>query len=268
MQVDPQTANRDIWLLDVAKGIPTRFTFDEAEEWDPVWSPDGSRVAFSSTRDGPMTLYLKDSSGAAKEERLQRTESAERSCDWSPDGRFLMYVRISSGVQKLWVLSDPAGDPEKRRATPYLDTPFNTSECQFSPGPEGAPRWVAYASDESRHGREIYVQSFPAGAGKFLISNGGGSQPRWRRDGKELFYVAPDGKMMAVDVKTGPRFETGIPRALFDSQMFTPNTAIVFQYDVTPDGQRFLVTTARRAEDAGARETITVLTNWMAGLKK
>ncbi len=268
MQIDAQTSNRDIWLIDVARGIPTRFTFDEAEDWDPVWSPDGSRVAFSSNRDGRFTLYLKDSSGAAKEERLQKAEQEERPCDWSLDGRFLMYVRYGAGLAKLWFVSDPAADPANRKAAPYLETPFNTTQCQFSPGPATAPRWVAYSSDESKHGYEIYVQSFPAGAGKFLVSSTGGVQPRWRRDGKELFYIAPDGKLMAVDVKTAPKFEAGIPHALFDSRILNPAAQYVFRYDVTPDGQRFLVNTTRQSEAAAAPEAITVVLNWTAGLKK
>src|SRR5205823_6159812 len=149
---DPQTSNSDIWLIDAARGIPTRFTFDDALDWDPVWSPDGSRIAFSSNRDGQYTLYTKDASGAAKEERLQKVENPERPCDWSPDGRFLMYTRGLGGSLKLWVLSDPSGNPAKRKAAPYLETPFNTTQCQFSPGAAGAPRWVAYGSDESKHG--------------------------------------------------------------------------------------------------------------------
>lgn len=119
------------------------------------------------------------------------------------------------------------------------------------------------------------MQSFPAGAGKFQVSSGGGSQPRWRRDGKELFYIAPDGKLMAVDVKAplsgrgAPSLEFGIPHALFDSQMWNAAVNLVtFRYDVTPDGQRFLVNSARQAEAAAAPEAITVLTNWMAGSKK
>jgi Tol biopolymer transport system component len=268
MQIDPRTSNPDIWLIDAARETPTRLTFDDAVDWYPVWSPDGSRVAFSSNRDGQFTLYVKDASGAAKEERLQKAESDERPCDWSPDGRFLMFVRGSRGSTQLWLLSDPTGDPAKRQAAPYLETSFNTTQCQFSPGPTAAPRWVAYSSDESKHGSEIYVQSFPPGAGKFQVSSGGGTQPRWRRDGKELFYIAPDGKLMAVDVKTAPRFEAGIPHALFDSRIWIPTSAIAFRYDVTPDGQRFLVNTARQGEAAAAPDAITVVLNWTAGLKR
>ena len=113
---------------------------------------------------------------------------------------------------------------------------------------------------------EIYR---PAGAGKFQVSNGGGRQPRWRRDGKELFYIADDGKLMAVDVKTGSRFEAGIPHALFDPRIFNVGAAVnVFRYDVTPDGQRFLVNTAKQGEAATAPDAVTVVLNWTAGLKR
>ena len=112
------------------------------------------------------------------------------------------------------------------------------------------------------------MQSFPVGAGQFQVSSGGGVQPRWRHDGKELFYIAPDGKLMAVDVKTAHRFEAGIPHALFDSRMWVPTANFVFRYDVTPDGQRFLVNTAKQGDAAAAPEAITVVLNWMAGVKR
>jgi eukaryotic-like serine/threonine-protein kinase len=264
-QTDAQSANTDLWLFDLVRGIPTRFTFDEAEEGDPVWSPDGRTVAFSSRRDGVAGLYVKDSTGAAKEERLQKVEEIERPTDWSADGRYLMFSRGARTALKLWVLADPL-DPAKRKAEVYLDTPYSTSEGQFAPVSAGPPRWVAYASDESRQGHEIFVQSFPAGAGKFQISTGGGTQPRWRRDGKELFYMATDGKMMAVDVKTSPRFEAGIPHALFESHMSNPVAQTVYRYDVAPDGKRFLLN-MQKQNNPGA-EAITVVLNWQAGVKK
>jgi Tol biopolymer transport system component len=268
VQIDSQTNNADIWLIDVARGIPTRFTFDDNMDWDPVWSPDNTRVAFSSNRDhSPFNLYLKDASGVRPEERLQKSDVSERPCDWSPDGRFLMYARglpSSTGPARLWVLSDPAGDPAKRKAAPYFDSAFNTTQCQFSP--DG--RWVAYVSDESRRGHEVFVQSFPAGAGKFLVSSNGGVQPRWRRDGKELFYIAADGVLMAVDVKTSPAFQAGVPHALFDPEIPGGGSAqFVFRYDVAPDGQRFLVNTEGQSLAAPV-EPITVVLNWTAELKR
>jgi Tol biopolymer transport system component len=268
VQTDPQTNNTDIWLIDLGRGIPTRFTFDEATDWDPVWSPDNTRLAFSSNREnGSYNLYVKGTSGARPEERLQKSDLSERPCDWSPDGRFLMYTRAMAGstaLGSLWVLSDPAGDPAKRKAAPYFETAFNTTQCQFAP--DG--HWVAYVSNESRRGHDVFVQSFPAGAGKFLVSNNGGVQPRWRRDGRELFYIASDGMLMAVDVKTSPVFQPGIPHALFDPR--TPGGGYpqyVFRYDVTPDGQRFLVNTQGRSEATPA-EPITVVLNWQEGHKK
>ena len=266
VQTEPQTNNTDIWLIDLARAIPTRFTFDDSTDWDPVWSPDNTRVAFSSNRGHtPFQLYVKDASGVRPEEQLQKSEVSERPCDWSPDGRYLMYVRglASTGTSaRLWVLSDPAGDPAKRKAAPYFDSAFNTTQCQFSP--DG--HWLAYVSDESRRGHEVFVQSFPAG-GKFLVSSNGGVQPRWRRDGKELFYIATDGTLMAVDVKTAPAFERGNPHALFDPQIRDGGTTqLVFRYDVAPDGQRFLVNTEGQAETVA--EPITVVLNWQAGLKK
>jgi eukaryotic-like serine/threonine-protein kinase len=264
-ETDAQSANIDLWLFDLARGIPTRFTIDEAEDSDPVWSPDGRTVAFSSRRDRFAALYVKDSAGAAREERLHEVEDIERPTDWSPDGRYLLYTRGARTALKLWVLADPL-DPAKRKAEVYLDTPYSTSEGQFAPVSAGPPRWVAYTSDESRQGYEIFVQSFPAGAGKFQISTGGGTQPRWRRDGKELFYMATDGKMIAVDVKTSPRFEAGIPRVLFESHMSNPIAQTAYRHDVTPDGRRFLLNMQRQTN--ARAEAITVVLNWPAGVKK
>jgi Tol biopolymer transport system component len=264
MQVDLQNGSRNIWVMDVSRGVLTRFTFGDSGDWDPVWSPAGDRVAFSSRRNGLFALYVKDANGGAKDELLQEASSDERPCDWSPDGRYLMYQRASQGSFKLWVLSDPL-DPAKRKASPYIETPFHTTQGQFSPGPATSQRWVAYTSEESKQGAEIYVQSFPAGAGKVQVSSGGGTQPRWRRDGKELFYIAADGKLMAVDVKADAGFEAGIPHALFDSRIQTLDN-LMFRYDVASDGQRFLINAM--TESNAAPEVLTVVLNWMTGLKK
>jgi Tol biopolymer transport system component len=267
-----QSRNLNLWLIDVARGIPTRFTFEKTYDLDPVWSPDGSRIVFTSNRDGSYRLYAKNTGSAAKEEQLHKADTVERPCNCSPDGRVLMYTRFdpTTRAYNLWFLSGWAGDPADRKPAPYLETQFQTTQCQFSP--DG--RWVAYASNEAQHANEIYVQSFPAGADKYRVSSEGGSQPRWRRDGKELFYMAPAGKLMAIDVKTAAKFQAGIPRPLFDSHMWLPAEGMVnvinfltFRYDVTPDGQRFLVNTAAQAEPASS-PGITVILNWTAGLKK
>ncbi|HJZ96345.1 MAG TPA: protein kinase [Candidatus Solibacter sp.] len=263
-QSERNGTNLDLWLLDVARGIPSRFTFHDRLEIDPVWSPDSSKVAFSSNREGTYALYVKDSNGAAPEQLLHKSELSERASDWSPDGRFLMYVRAGQ-KRTLWTIEDPL-DPAKRKAAPYLDDQHASTQGQFSPGAAG-PRWVAYTSDQSQHGLEVFVQSFPAGAGKYQISTGGGIQPRWRRDGKELFYFGLDGKIMAVDVKTSPRFEAGVPHPLFDPRVFAQFAQITFRYDVTADGQKFVVDRQAQVE-APESQSITVVLNWLAGLKK
>jgi len=152
-----------------------------------------------------------------------------------------------------------------RNPEPYLQTPFRQSQGQFSP--DG--HWVAYSSDAPGT-TEIYVRSFPAGNGTFQISTAGGVQPRWRRkDGKELFYIAADGKLMAVDVKIGPKFEFGTPKALFDSRIRGGgNISTSFRYDVAADGKRFLIITSGDPTDAAASAPITVVLNWTAGLKR
>jgi Tol biopolymer transport system component len=259
-----QTPSRDIWLLDVARGVPMKFTFD-AQSSKPIWSRDGTRLAFDSGRGGTSNIYQKSSSGSGNEELLSKYGIVE---DWSPDGRYLLYIvnDPKTNNSHLWVLPDPAGPPENHKPAPYLRTAFNEHEGQFSP--DG--HWVAYTSDESGQ-YQIYVQSFPAGAGKFRVSTGaGGTQPRWRRDGKELFYIAEDGKLMAVDLKTALTFEAAAPKALFDPRI--PRNRIppwaAFSYDVTADGKRFLVDSDSTAPESSASAPITVVVNWLAALKR
>jgi Tol biopolymer transport system component len=177
--------------------------------------------------------------------------------DWSPDGRFILYESLDPKTNKedLWVLPLYAG----RQPLPFLQTPFDERQGQFSP--DG--RWVAYASDES--GRyEVYVQSFPTPGGREQISTSGGAEPRWRRDGKELFYLASDGKLMAVKVKGQAIFEAGAPKALFATPSLDPSAHLMTNYDVTADGQRFLFRTVLR--DA-ASEPIVVILHWAAELR-
>jgi len=261
---DPQTNNLDIWLFDLARGSSSRFTFHPAGEGAPVWSPDGSRIAFFSSRNGPWNLYQKAASGAGEEEFLLKTSANQYPTDWSRDGRFLLYTEEDPKTgADLWVL--PMAEQKKnaeRKPILVLRTEFAERNGRFSP--DG--KWVAYDSNES--GRyEIYVRAFspgqPGTGGKWPVSTGGGQDPRWRRDGKELFYLAPDRKLMAVEVKTGSGFEAGIPRPLFQTPVFT--AAYAGRYAVTADGQRFLINS--EAEGA-AGEPATVILNWPATLKK
>jgi eukaryotic-like serine/threonine-protein kinase len=176
--------------------------------------------------------------------------------DWSREGGLIAFRSVDMKPKTgsdigVFSVAD-------RKMTPFLSTPFNEGQSQFSP--DG--RWMAYASDESGRA-EVYVQAFPASSGKWQISSAGGSQPRWRRDGKEIFYIAPDKKLMAVEIKAGSAFEVGVPRVLFNTQIKV--TDPFFEYDVSPDGARFLVNTVAAEEK---RNAITVVQNWTTELKK
>ena len=182
----------------------------------PVWSPDGSRIIWRSNRDGRYDLYWKAASGAGPDELLLKSSNISKvPTDWSLDGRFLIYYEIDPKTKRdIWVLP-LSGD---RKPFPFLQTESSEAAGQLSP--DG--RWMAYTSDQSG-AFEIYVRSFPSGGGQWQVSTKGGTGPCWRRDGKELFYYAPDGKLMAVEVKSGPRggrqeasFEAGPPHALFE----------------------------------------------------
>jgi serine/threonine protein kinase len=254
--VDSQ-GNRDIWLVELASGNPTRFTFDPATDIFSVWSPDGSRLVFSSDRQGPRNIYQKSATGAGKEELLIKTDSNIFPADWSADGRFILYM-VNDPKTKLdvWVLP-LAGD---QKPFPFLQTETNERAARFSP--DG--RWIAYTSDESGV-NQIYVQSFPDSGGKRQVSTNGGYYLAWRRDGKELFYVAADKKMMAVDVKAdGPNFEVGTPKPLFDLRVPSFNAAQT-QFAVTADGQKFLVANSYGELSSAP---IEVVLNWTADLKK
>ena len=249
-------ANTDLWLLDLARGVTSRFTFDDTTDDDPVWSPDGNTIVFTSAREGRFNLYRKVSSGAGSEELLFKSEvEGKEGTDWSPDGRFILFDQ-SGGANgtDIWVL------PLFGDGKPYalLQTPFSESQGHFSP--DG--RWFAYISSESGR-NEVYVQSFPPSGGKWQVSTAGGAEPHWRRDGLELFYVAADRKLMAVDLKLSPAFEASAPKTLFQTQVVrheAPN-----RYVVTGDGQRFLVNSP---VGEVSQTPITVVLNWAAQVKK
>jgi Tol biopolymer transport system component len=251
--------NQDVWLIDVGRGVTSRFTFGAAANIGPVWSPDGSWIVFSSNRKGTGNLYQKASSGAGSDELLLESSLQKVPIDWSPDGRFLLYMQVDpkTGLD-LWVL--PLFG--ERKPFPFVNTSFDERNGKFSP--DG--RQVAYQCDES--GRfEVYVQPFPGPGGKSQVSTGGGIEPRWRRDGKELFYIAPDGKLMAAPIQgAGQTLEAGAPVALFQTRIVGGGTAISKQqYAVAPDGQRFLINITA---DESTASPITIVTNWTAGLKK
>ncbi|MBI3425684.1 MAG: serine/threonine-protein kinase [Acidobacteria bacterium] len=256
---DPNTKKRDIWLFDLARGAKSRFTFDPADDLNPLWSRDGSRVFFTSDRKGQRDIFQKKVDAAEEEELVYTSPEIKNVSDLSPDGRLMIYVTnplgFSSSTQNdLWLLSLE----EERTAKPFLKTQFQEEQPTISP--DG--RYVAYASYESGRG-EVYVTTFPQLGGKWQVSVNGGVEPQWRRDGKELFFVVGDKILMAVEVKaTAAGFETGVPRQLFETPFVNPGRN---NYVVTSDGKRFLVIT--RVEDT-ASPPINVVVNWMAEVKK
>ncbi|HTW63740.1 MAG TPA: protein kinase [Bryobacteraceae bacterium] len=246
-----------VWMLDVARGANTRLTF-EAGGGNGTWSPDGRQIVYAPAGGQSPDLYLKPANGAAQGERLFHTEDIVTPTDWSRDGRFLLFSRRGKNRKSdLWVLP-MTGD---RKPAPYLVTPFVKAQAQFSP--DG--HWVVYTSSESGT-REVYVQPFPmSSGGKWVVSSGGGSQPRWSHDGKELFYFTPDETLMDVAVNTaGGTFQLGIPKALFRASILGGSGGAIassWRWDISADGKRFLVNTAL---DDAAASPVTVLLNWQS----
>jgi Tol biopolymer transport system component len=254
----PQLINNnfDIWLLDLGRGVSSRFTFDAAVDVSATWSPDGRRIAWRSNPKGVYHIYGKPAIGPGSEELLLASAQDKNPTDWSPDGRFLLYDNTDQKTgYDIWAVP-VVGD---RKPFPLVQTEFEERDAQFSP--DG--KWIAYESNES--GRvEIYAQLFPGPGIKTRISTTGGAQVRWRRDGKELFYIALDGRLMAVPISlasTTQTMEAGSPIPLFATRVGGA-LSIPFrqQYDISPDGQRFLMNTV--TEEAAA--PITVILNWKA----
>ena len=230
VSVFDQTArDYDLWIYDLARNRRSRLTFDPVSEFAGVWSPDGRHTVFSSNRKGHFDLYRKQASGAGAADLLYADGLDKTPTSWSPDGKFVMYTVLDPKTGwDIWVLPlEGEGKP-----FPFCKTGSNEVWGQFSP--DG--KWVAYRSDES--GRpEIYVAPFPGSGGKHQVSLAGGNHPRWPADGKELFYLALDGRVMSAEIGIKrAEVEIGAVRPLFGS-LITSNG---YQYDVSADGQRFL----------------------------
>jgi len=251
---DPKVGPPDVWVYDVARGLRTRLTFDSQADMLPVWSPDGTRVAFRSARRGPDDLYMKDASGAGNDELLFESAENKVATSWSADGRYLLFDSNNPKTGRdIWVL------PMKGERKPYLflQTDYQESEAMFSP--DG--RWVAYRSNESGR-EEIYVKPFPGPAGRWQVSTGGGTRAKWRRDGKEILYLADDDKIMSAEIRVkGTAIEVGAVKALFQVRPQRPGSI----FDATADGQRFLVNAAVVEQSASP---VTLVVNWPAGVKK
>ena len=253
-QTDPDERNIDIWIHEPARGATTRLTFDPALDQTPVWSPDGKQILFASSRRVGFRLYLKNADGSGPDEEVADLGAGLQvhAWDWSRDGKNVL-VRKEN---ELWYLSWP-----QRVAKPLFQAEWTVRNAQFSP--DG--RWIAYASNETGS-MEIYVSPFPSVNGKWQVSSAGGQEPRWRQDGKELFYLSAEGKMMAAAVTAGTSFEAGSPVALFQTHPRQPVSASdVFSYDVSGDGQRFLILS--KVDEANPAP-LSVLLNWTSEMEK
>jgi Tol biopolymer transport system component len=247
----------DIWAIDLVRaGTAHRVTFHQAREFDPTWSPDGRQIAFNSSRRGKFDLFRRPFGGSGDDELVAAPEGAVVAPEWSPDGRLLIYEGNTpgpTGVDLMTVRS--SGD-----ATPsvFLATPFREASPSFSP--DG--KWVAYESDESGRS-EIYVRPFPVGERPPPISRDGGTGPRWRGDGRELYFLAPGGWVMAVSVDSRNGFHARVPKPLFQSGLTTFVNRRA--YAVVKDGQRFLIPVTL---SSAGNAPVTVVLNWPSILQQ
>jgi len=246
-------SRRNIWVYETSRDTLTRLTFAETVEFSPVWTPDGKRVAYARIR--PAGIFWKPADGSGSEEPLLTSgDNLKWPASFSPDGKWLAFAEIAGGAGDIWIL--PLDGERKPR--PFLQAPFDERGPVFSP--DG--RWLAYYSNEGGV-YQVYVQPFPGPGGKWQVSTDGGVGPAWARNGRELFYRNRD-KMMAVDVATQPTFSAGKPRMLLEGRF-----AVIpgfLNYDISPDGQRFLM--IKGAEQESAPTHLNLVQNWIEDFRR
>jgi Tol biopolymer transport system component len=249
---DGEGANLDLWMIEPARGTTTRFTFAPGQDGNPLWSPDGSQVAWSSTREGKEGIWLKSSSGVGEETLLITTQAQAIPTGWSHDGKHLLFSEFVGG--RFFDISVVSLEGERTKRD-LLKTEFWEYNARFSP--DG--RWIAYESGESGRS-EVYVMSFSGPAGKWQVSTRGGRDPAWSADGRELYYLTEDFKMMSVPITAGETFSPGTPQPLFNVRFEAGRRRNVFW--PSPDNQRFLFLVP-----VGETNTpMTAVVNWRAGL--
>jgi Tol biopolymer transport system component len=243
---------RDIWLVDMARGLPSRFTFDPADDAAPVWSRDGKTVVFASRRASNYDLYQKPADSSRNEELLLSDQTDKYPLSWSPDGRYLLYASQKGSKSSVWVLP-LTGDPK-----PYAfrQTAFSASPAVFSP--DG--HWVAFVSDESGR-NELYVAPFAGPGGPVPVSNSSASQARWSHDGKELFFRRGDGQLVTATLEIqGSVIRVTSTRDLFN---LGPNPGPRASFDLSANGQLILVNSLRNPQTA-TTPPFTVVVNALA----
>ena len=254
---DPQTGIPDIWVHELARSADSRFTFGPRYNVFSVWSPDGRYIAYMGTDPDGIHIHKKATSGPGQDEIIDGDARIKRPLDWSRDGKYILEDTPSGEKTGTYVsVLELEGD---KKARPYLQSEFNEAFPKLSPNGQ----WIAYFSDESKR-PEVYVQTFPKPGGKWQVSINGGNFPIWSKDGKELYFLGLDGKMMAAEVrsvpgKDGATFERGVPKPLFDAHM-----AGDAWFDVSKDG-KFLIPVP--VEQPGVAP-INIVVNWQAALKK
>jgi Tol biopolymer transport system component len=265
--VDPKSSNPAIWLTDLSRGATSRLTLGSEFNSAPVWSPDGSRLIFRTTRNGVVEFYQKSASLGGSEEPVLGTVAggvvagtnvSAMLTDWSFDGRFLIYDTPGLSGSQLWVVENPALSLVNAKPAKFMSSASALMHANFSP--DG--RLVAYTSNETGT-YQVYCQTVPLSNRKWLVSTNGGYEPRWRGDSHEIYYLSEGRELMAVTVGPGPSF--GVPKALFRTEV--PRDVMETRTNYVPvrDGQRFLVNTQI---DDRAPNPITVVLNWTAGLKR
>jgi eukaryotic-like serine/threonine-protein kinase len=253
---DPATGAVDVWLMALATGTSSRLTYEAAVDFYPVCSPAGNEIVFASLRKGPPDLYRLSLDAPGGEKLLLDSPAALVPCDWSRDGRYLVYMTADPKTQRdLWVLPLSGGEPRQVIATPADDRSGRLA-------PDG--RWLAYASNETNR-FEVFVQPFPTTGAKWQISQAGGHQPQWSRDGRELFYVTPDRRIIAVSVNaSGATFAPGRQTVVAETRITGwERNAQGSQYAFSPDGQRFLVIDA-----ADTVRPISLVLNWTGASRR
>jgi Tol biopolymer transport system component len=255
-RVDPQTSTADIWLSDLIRGVTTRLTSDSMNDAGAIWWPDGTRILFRSNRGGYNDLFVKRADDARPEEMFFEGTGQMMPAQFSKDGSHLVFTGTGVGTSfDLWDLAT-----ESRSAQEIVATPFD--EYQGALSPDG--RFLAYVSEETGV-PQVYVQSFPNGEQRAQVSSRGGSEPRWRSDGRELFFLRADRMMMAAPVSPGPTFKSADPTPLFQTRVPILANPYRSHYDVSADGERFLVNTAPASVRAPA---IHVVLDWRALLPR